>query len=647
MERIDPSEFEKRRTRITEIFSKIVTQADAQALTRCPYKNRFDQCAAHFGCQYKRKPRRPGEPPACASDDKLDYRTAWETDPGQVEAAHQALRDGCRSEPHTMAESEGAHVLHDDDSRPAVKGRTVFDYADELSVRVPTSCGRTGHCHECIVQIKGGMKALCPRTEAESFLRDPYRLACQAVVERTDQDVTFGLLRRTPKILTDQDRRPVALDPVVTRRGAEVYYDGERIDDYRGHLYGIALDVGTTTVVAELLDLESGRSVRETSFENPQRFGGSDIMHRISYDGGDCHGELHRAMINTLNTEIRQMGTELGIDRRQIYELVVVGNATMRDLFFGLDVQPIGTKPYKSTIEREALEGRRPTTALNVAARKLGIMTHRNARVFGAPLIASHVGADVAADLVAVDMASADELVMLVDVGTNTEVVIGHKGRLLAASCPAGPAFEGGLVTYGMPACDGAIESVRYEAGEPGGRFELKTIGEIEPKGLCGSGFVDLLAELRRHELMTPKGVFAGGVGEIQVAPQQGITLSRRDASELAQAKAANTCGQVILMRRFGAGPQQIRRLYLAGGFANYVNAANAVDIGFLAPVDPDRIIKVGNAAAQGAREMLLSRSKRDTIDQLVRTIEHVELETMEDFFDVFVDGCQFKPIRF
>jgi len=645
MDPIDPDEYRKRLTRITEIYSKIASHADEQALTRCPYKNRLDQCTASFGCRHKRKPRSAGEPPACASDDKLDYRTAWETDPEQVDEARRALQRERGSRSDAMAEPATAHVMHDDESRPAVTGRTIFDYADDLSVRVPTSCGRTGHCHECVVEISEGSEALCPLTEAESFLRDPYRLACQAVVQHADRDVVFGLLRRAPKILTDQDRRQVALDPAVTRRGNDVCYDGKVIDAYGGHLYGIAIDVGTTTVVAELLDLETGQSVYEASFENPQRFGGSDIMNRISYDSGAFRGELHRTIINTLNTEIRGMAAELGIERRQIYEIVVVGNATMRDLFFDLDVQPIGTRPYKSTIELEVLEGKRTTTALNVSARKLGIMTHRNARVFGAPLIASHVGADVAADLIAVDMASADEPVMLVDVGTNTEVVIGHKGRLLAASCPAGPAFEGGLVTYGMPGCDGAIESVRYAVGKSGGRFDVATIGNVAPKGLCGSGLIDLLAELRRHELMTPKGVFTGGATKLEIVPDEGITLSRRDASELAQAKAANTCGQAILMRRFGVGPQQIRKLYLAGGFANYVNPVNAIEIGFLAPVAVDRVVKVGNAAAQGAREMLLSKAKREAIERLIKTIEHVELETMEDFFDVFVDGCQFKPI--
>jgi uncharacterized 2Fe-2S/4Fe-4S cluster protein (DUF4445 family) len=313
----------------------------------------------------------------------------------------------------------------------------------------------------------------------------------------------------------------------------------------------------------------------------------------------------------------------------------------MRDLFFNLDVQSIGQRPYKSVIEHEYLAGLRETTAVVEKAHKLGIWAHPQARIFGAPLIASHVGADTAAALAAIDMESQREIVMLVDVGTNTEVVVGHAGRMMTASCPAGPAFEGGLVKYGMPGCDGAIESIRIEED----RVEYRTIGDVEPQGICGSGLIDLLAELRRHGRMTPKGVFRDKAREIMVAPEQGITLSREDASNLAQAKAANYCGQFIVLRKFGIGPADVTKLYLAGGFANYINIRNAIDIGFLAPVPEDRIVKIGNASIQGAREMLLSRRKRQSVERLVKGIEHVELETTPDFFEVFVEGCQFKPM--
>jgi uncharacterized 2Fe-2S/4Fe-4S cluster protein (DUF4445 family) len=521
------------------------------------------------------------------------------------------------------------------------RGRTLFEYADELAVQVPTSCGRNGICHECIVEIKSGDQALAPRTEPESFLRDSYRLACQATIENPEIDVEFTLLQRRPKILTTALASPCELDPYVVHDGDKVLYDGAPIDEYRGHIYGAAIDVGTTTVVIELVDLETGVTVCVASLENPQRFGGSDVMHRISYDGGRSRGELHKSVINALNRELKEMCRKLGIVRQEIYEVVVVGNATMRDLFFGLDVQSIGQRPYKSVIEHAYRDGQREGTSLTERAHRLGILTHPQARIYGAPLIASHVGADTAADLLAVDIASQRDVVMLVDVGTNTEVVVGHAGRLVAASCPAGPAFEGGLIKYGMTAGDGAIEALRWRDG----RWEFRTIGDVPPIGICGSGLIDLLAELRRHGLMTPKGVFANKARELAIVPEAGITFSLEDMSNLAQAKAANYCGQFITLRSFGVSPDQVSRLFLAGAFANYVNVGHAIEIGFLAPIAEDRVIKVGNASVAGAKQMLVSRRKRQSIEALVKRIEHVELETTPDFFDIFVEGCQFKPI--
>ena len=535
-------------------------------------------------------------------------------------------------------------VLHGGEGRPLGLGKTIFDYADELAVEVPTSCHRTGHCHECVVEVRQGLASLSPLNETESFLRGNYRLACQAVIERDDADIEFAALRRRPRILSLSrvDKR-LALDPAVERRGDEVLYEGEVIDRYRGHLYGLAVDLGTTTVVMDLVDLETGASVHTSSFENPQRFGGSDVMHRISYDVGANRGELQRAVVAAINREIVALSRRLGFARAEIYEIVLAANTTMRDIVFKRDVQSVGQKPYKSSVEHEYLAGERAHTALADKARRLGLRASTAARVYGLPLIACHVGADTAADLMALDMAAGGEdTVMLVDMGTNTEVVIGHRGRVVAASCPAGPAFEGGLVKYGMAAYEGAIESVRIDPG-----IAYETIGGVAPVGICGSGLIDVLAELRRHGRMTEKGVFVEDrkLFELMLVPEYGITFSKEDASNLGQAKAANYCGQIILMRALGIDPGDVSRLYLAGGFANFVDIRNAIAVGLLAPVPVERIVKVGNAAIQGAREVLLSVSKRRDLEQRVKAIEHIELETTPDFFELFVDGCQFKPM--
>lgn len=518
---------------------------------------------------------------------------------------------------------------------------TLFDLADARAIPVPTSCGRGGTCHECIVDVTRGHGALNSPTPAEAFLRGKYRLACQAEVLHPDTEIAFQLLQRRPKILTQTESGCTDLDPLTRREGARVTRNGADIDEYRGAIYGVAIDLGTTTIVLEIVDMETGEVRHVAALENPQRFGGSDIMNRISYDDGPYRGELHKAAIHAINHELIAACRELHVPRHALYEMVVAGNSTMRDLFFQFDVQSIGQRPYKSLTEQEWREGRRGTTALTTLAHKLGLMMHPKALIYGPPLIASHVGADTAAALLAIDFQSIKEPFLLIDIGTNTEVVAGANGRYVAASCPAGPAFEGGLIEYGMPGCDGAIEALHFSND----RWHYRTIGDALPQGICGSGLIDLLAELRRHGLMSPMGVFPQRRNKVDIVPEYGITLSREDASHLAQAKSANYCGQFIVLRHLGLKAADIRTLYLAGAFANYISPSNAIDIGFLAPVPADRIVKVGNAAALGARRMLLSHPQRARMEQAVSNIEHIELETTPDFFDIFVEGCMFQPM--
>ena len=532
-------------------------------------------------------------------------------------------------------------LIYGDTTLDADPDKSIFDYADALQVRVPTSCGRSGQCHECIVEIKQGIDAVTPPTDSEGFLSNNFRLACQVYPVDQDANIEFSVLRRQPRILTHSVKRDVDLAPLAVRKCDGVYINNTRMEAYVGMIYGLAIDVGTTTVVMNLVDLETGETLHTASFENTQKFGGSDIMHRISYDGGDHPGELRQAILSALNFEIGEMSRQLGFHRRRIYDVVIVGNSTMRDLIFGIDVQSIGQKPYKSITQTEMEHGKRSTTSLSMTARKLGLRVFPNANVYSGPLIGSHVGADVAADLLAIGLDEKEDVVMLVDVGTNTEVVVGNRHRMMTASCPAGPAFEGGEVTYGMPGYEGAVESIEIENE----LVKYRTIGQKAPQGICGSGLVDLLAELRRTGRMNELGVFPNKDEEFFFVPDKGMSLSRSDISALAQAKSANYSGQWIVLRHFGISPQKISNMFLAGGFANYVNTSNAASIGFIANVPPDKIKKVGNAALEGATLMLVSTKMREVIEKLVAKIEHVELETTSDFFEIFVEGCMFKPM--
>ena len=301
------------------------------------------------------------------------------------------------------------------------------------------------------------MDGLSPPTQAESFLSGNYRLACQASIVDTTVDIEFVTLRRQPRILTDSTHRDVEIEPMTVRMGGDVAFDGRRIERYQNGIYGLAIDIGTTTVVMNLVDLETGRIAHTASFENPQKFGGSDVMNRISYDGGPNRGSLQQVMLSAINFEIGDMSRLLSIHRRRIYEAVVVANSTMRDVFFGLDVQSIGEKPYKSVTELEAEQGLRQSTALNVKAAELGLRIHPEANVYGGPLVGCHVGADVAADLLAIAIDRQEDVVMLVDVGTQ------HRG------CRGQPPPAYGRVLSRRPGFRGRPDNLRNAQLRRGG----------------------------------------------------------------------------------------------------------------------------------------------------------------------------------
>jgi Uncharacterized metal-binding protein len=256
-------------------------------------------------------------------------------------------------------------------------------------------------------------------------------------------------------------------------------------------------------------------------------------------------------------------------------------------------------------------------------------------------VIGSHVGADAAACLLATGIADGEEICAVMDIGTNTEVILGNRQRLIAASCPAGPAFEGGGVTFGMPALDGAIERVTLdESGIP----HISIISDAAPAGICGSGLVDLLSELRRTGRLNEQGRFTDDAHSFVIDANSGISLNEFDINELAQAKGANAAGLRVLSDVYGIPLSRIDRLYLAGGFSRHLDVDASCRIGLVPDLPRERIIKVGNASLQGAAMALLSRTRRIELEQLVKRVEHVRLETHPNFFDFFVEGCQFYP---
>jgi uncharacterized 2Fe-2S/4Fe-4S cluster protein (DUF4445 family) len=313
----------------------------------------------------------------------------------------------------------------------------------------------------------------------------------------------------------------------------------------------------------------------------------------------------------------------------------------MRDLFFRQSVYTIGQNPYRSITEIELAAGTRTTTALRTTGRRSLLPVHPNARVYGLPIISGHVGADAAACMLAADLAHEDRLVAIMDIGTNTELLLGNRHRILAASCPAGPAFEGGAIACGMPGLEGAIEDVAL-AGD--GTFRLGVIGDVTPEGICGSGLVDLLSELVRTGRMNAMGRFEDGLERVTLDAERGIHVFEQDVNELAQAKGANVAGLQVVFSEYGIQFDDIAVFYLAGGFGRHLKKAASKRIGLIPNIADEKIVQVGNAALEGATIALVSRSRRRELEALVTRVEHCRLETHPGFFDFFVDGCQFRP---
>jgi len=525
-------------------------------------------------------------------------------------------------------------------------GPSLFECAESLGIYVPTSCIKQGKCKECLVEVVEGMDLLSPKTSQEKHLKENFRLSCRAHIAKDSGLIRCHTMRRGEMKIERHafhlpvESRTLKLDPCVTRTGSKVFLDGIEIGSTNGPIHGLAMDLGTTTIVLRLLNLETGEVVADSSFENPQRFGGSDVMSRIHYDTEHRDKILQRTLAGYLSHAIE----DFPADPQSIYEMVVAGNSTMRDIFFRLNVYSIGQNPYQSITEIELKKGERTTTSLNGNAKRLLLPINPKARVYGMPIISGHVGADAAACMLAIDLANESRLVAVMDIGTNTELILGNKEKIFAASCPAGPAFEGGKITNGMPGLPGAIEKVVIA---PDGSLTFDVIGNVPAEGICGSGLIDLLSELIRTGRVNRLGRFERDEKEVVLSSygNEKIVFTESDINELAQAKGANAAGLHVVFNKYGIRFDDLDIFYLAGGFGRHVDVESSKRIGLIPNIDSSKILQVGNASIEGACIALLSRSKRMELENLVKRVVHCRLETDPNFFDYFVEGCQFNPI--
>jgi uncharacterized 2Fe-2S/4Fe-4S cluster protein (DUF4445 family) len=543
------------------------------------------------------------------------------------------------------------------------KGSSLFEYAESVGIRVPTSCVKQGKCKECLIEVTEGMEHLSDPTVKEAHLRgtralpnNNFRLSCQTKIISDAGVIHCNTMRRGKmkiehkafKLPTEGTK--LKLEPAITRDGDRILMDGKEIAMSNKPIHGVAVDLGTTTIVLRLFNLETGELVADSSFENPQRFGGSDVMSRIHYDTENRGKLLQRTLAGYLTHAIE----DFPVDPQTIYEIIIGGNSTMRDLFFRLSVYSIGQNPYRSITEIETLEGIRNTTSIVQSPKRLLLPINPKGRIYGLPIISGHVGADAAACMLAVDIANEERLVAIMDIGTNTELILGNKDRILAASCPAGPAFEGGKITCGMPGLPGAIEKVKLNED---GSFNINVVGDGKPEGICGSGLIDLLSELLKNSKINYLGRFSdadsfdSSNGELERVilysdNEREIFINESDINELAQAKAANVAGLHSVFNTYGIKFNDVDVFYLAGGFGRYLNVESAKRIGLIPNIDDSKITQVGNASIEGVSIALLSTSKRKELEELVKKVTHCRLETDPEFFNYFVEGCQFNPVE-
>lgn len=589
-------------------------------------------------------------------------------------------------------------------------GVSVFDAASWNGIAIDSTCGGHGTCKKCKVRVLDGSvpaTALDSRALSEHELKAGWRLACLA---RATDDLTVDVppLSTRPKAATVGVGRQVILRPAVqkrflsldeptlhdqrgdlervldamddlslraelpvmrtmgrTMRAANyqvtaVVVDNELIDvepgDTTGLAYGMAFDIGTTTVVATLLDLSSGTPSGARSMLNKQQPFGADVISRISATMMDpaALARLQEHVHATLAELAAEVCAEADIDPQQVYEVALAGNVTMTQLALGIDPEPVGVAPFIVATRSYAY----------LRASDFGVELHPRAPAFVFPALGAYVGGDIIAGMLATGMDRDKRLRLFIDVGTNCEIVIGSADRLLSTAAPAGPAFEGGQIRCGMRAADGAIEAVKIS--QQG--VALQVIGDTEPVGLCGSGLVDAVAGLAEMGLITTSGRFVTNEEIREVAPelasrltavgqervfvlhwgtQEGdlegaVYLSQRDVRELQFAKASISTGWRLLMDELGVAPEDIQQVLLAGSFGTYLSPSAAVKIGLVPRLPLARIVSAGNVAGEGAKMALLNFQERAGALTLLSEVRYVELSDRADFNDRFVDELSF-----
>ena len=590
-------------------------------------------------------------------------------------------------------------------------GTKVMEAAARAGLTIDTPCGGAGVCGKCRVQITSGA---CEPTASErnvfsrEMLGQGWRLACQSTIcqvsvvhvpktsifanqhqiltesQTAGADEILPAIRKIYVELTPPTlEHPVpdllqlegkvgqfkadlptlramsGLLPKLSYKGTAVMVDHTLIDfeagDTTSRCCGAAFDIGTTTLVGSLVDLNSGEELAIVSGMNPQVSYGDDVLSRINHASTKPGGlnQLRDEIINVVNSMLCELSAQAGVRLENVYELAFAGNTTMQHLLCGLDVAQLGQSPFAPTCARGMLLG----------AAELGLNIHPRANAYVFPVIGGFVGGDTVAGILATRLLEQESPSLMVDIGTNGEIVLNVDGKLWASSTAAGPAFEGARILCGMRASAGAIEKVLLD-----GDVHSSVIGNASPIGICGSGLIDAAAELLRVGIVSPEGrmlpadelpdglndnlrrrVRCGDNDQMSFVLHEGeassqVVLTQRDIRELQLASGAIRAGITILLKQAGLRTSDLKRVLIAGGFGSFIRRNHAQRIGLLPPdIDHRKIHYVGNTSLGGARWALLSTKARDHAEELARMTQHVELSQDMDFQMTFAE-CMIFP---
>ena len=528
----------------------------------------------------------------------------------------------------------------------AQKGDNILDLARSAGIAVDAPCSGSGTCGKCRLKLISGDVDMnrSPRLSKDDY-HDMWRLACQS---RVSGDAVFFVPADRSSFKSGIRTADLSGDEELCRYKKQIsgIFDAGIQTGCNEAGVGIAVDIGTTTVTAALLNLSTGEVLAKGSLGNGQIIYGADVINRIIQSAKPGGREKLRSAVtdDTINPIFDRMLKDAGLVRDDIHRIVIAGNTTMEHLFTGADAQSIRLEPFVP--EFLELEGK--------TAGDLGLNSPSDTPVILAPNVGSYVGGDITAGILAAGIWNTEDITLFIDLGTNGELVLGSREYMLCCACSAGPAFEGGDISCGMRATNGAIEGVHINEDtlEP----ELEIIGGAKPVGICGSGIIDTVSELFRCGVISSKGRFVresprikydeyGGASYILVFAQESgtghnIEIDESDLDNFIRAKAAIFSAVRTMLKAIGMEISDISRIILAGGIGSGIDIEKAISIGMLPKVSLERYDYIGNSSLTGACAMLLSEKAKEKVFEIGRNMTYIELSTEPGYMDEFVAAC-------